>query len=444
MTRVFHYHTLRRALWLVALLCGVTTRGAVIYSGYQEIAVPLNFDGVYLNLVTGATSSSEPADWAAGPWINPFYGGVYISNEALVRPVITGTDQAVNLSSGTVISSASAFAAGMGGSTTHVGTAPGQFQVGIAGNLGFQFEAAPAAASRYGWMNLTVNNTGAGTINGWAYDDTSGSMVVGNITQSAPVAGAQTITLSAPLGESFTLGSTLTNSGGNINSLIKNGAGTTTLRGAHSFTGGTTINAGTLNLTNSTGSATGSGALTLAAAATLSGTGRVLASSGDITLLGTLSIGDAALASPVSSSLQFGTTSGHQTVLGSTGALRFDLFSGAGAGDNTSTLTASDLLMLYGDISMLAGATLILDNPNNMTSWAIGDQWRLWDVSNAGVRTGGFSFATIIAPFLDNGDKAFQFDPGSGILTIVAPEPSRACLLLAGLLALRHYRRRVC
>lgn len=424
------------------MLGSIHSRGAVIYSGYQDIAVPLNFDGVYLNLVTGATSSVEPADWATGPWINPFFGGVYLTNEALVRPVITGTDQAVNLSAGTSISAASTFASGAGGSTTHVGTAPDQFQVGIAGNLGFQFQSAPAAANRYGWMNLTVSNTGAGMINGWAYDDTSGSIVVGNIMQSAPVAGAQTITLSAPLGESFTLGSTLTNSGGNINSLIKNGAGTATLSGAHSFTGGTTINAGTLNVTNTTDSAIGSGALTIAAAATLSGTGRVLASSGDITINGTLSIGDAALASPVSSSLQFGTTTGHQTVVGSGGALRFDLFSGAGSGDNTSTLTASDLLLLYGDISLLSGATLILDNPNNMTAWAIGDQWRLWDVSNTGVRTGGFSFATIIAPFLTGNDKGFSFDPGSGILTIVAPEPSRTLLFLIASLPLLLRRRR--
>lgn len=421
------------------ILLGTKARAAVIYSGYQEIAVPLNFEGVYLNLATGATSSVEPADWSTGAWINPFFGGVYISNEALVRPAVTGTDRAVNLSAGATISASSMFAAGMGGSTTHVGTASDQFQVGIAGNLGFQFQSAPAAANRYGWMSLTVNNTGPGIINGWAYDDTSGSILVGNITQSAPLAGAQTITLSAPLGESFTLGSTLTNSGGNINSLVKNGSGAVTLSGAHNYTGGTTVNAGTLNVTNTSGSATGSGALTIAAAATLSGTGRVLASNGDITINGTLSIGDAA----VSSSLLFGTASGHQTVLGSTGALRFDLFSGAGAGDNTSTLTASDLLMLYGDISMLSGATLILNNPNNMTAWSIGDQWRLWDVSNAGTRSGGFSFATIIAPFLTGNDKGFSFDPGTGILSIIAPEPSRVLLLTMALLGLLHRRQRV-
>lgn len=436
MNRLFHPLLLVWAL----MLGGLTARGAVIYSGYQEIAVPLNFDGVYLNLITGATTSTEPVDWATGPWINPFFGGVYITNEALVRPVITGTDQAVNLSSGTIISSASTFAAGMGGSTTHVGPALNQFQIGAAGHLGFQFEAAPAAATRYGWMDLTVNNTGAGVIHGWAYDDTDGSIVVGNITQSAPVANAQTITLSVPTGESFTLGSTLTNSGGNINSLIKTGAGTTTLSGAHTFTGGTTIQTGTLNVTNTTGSATGSGALTLAAAATLSGTGRVLATTGDIAISGTLSIGDAALASPVSSSLAFGTTSGHQTELGSGGALRFDLFSGAGSGDNTSALSASDLLMLYGDISMLSGATLILDNPNNMTAWTIGDQWRLWDVTNAGTRTGNFALANILAPALSS-FQGWSFDSQTGILSIV-PEPSRVMLLMLGLGGVLMRRRR--
>lgn len=427
---------------MLMLLGGVTSRAAVIYSGYQDIAVPLNFDGLYLNIVTGATSVTEPADWATGAWINPFYGGVFIANEARVRPVITGADQAVNLSAGSLISSASLFASGVSGSSTHVGPALNQFQIGTGGTLGFQFESSPTAATRYGWMDLTVNNTGAGAIHGWAYDDAGGSIIVGNVSQSAPLAGAQTVTLHAALGESFTLGSTLTNTGGNINSLVKTGDGTTTLSGAHTFTGGTSLMEGTLNVTNTTGSATGSGALSIAAAATLSGTGSVLATTGDITLNGTLSIGDASLASSVSSSLQFGTTGGHQTVIGSNSALRFDLFSGAGAGDNTFSLTSSDLLLLYGDISMLSGATLILDNPNSMTAWAIGDKWRLWDVSHAGTLSGSAGFSAIIAPFLNGTDKAFSFDSSTGILSIIAPEPGRAAFIFLGLCGLLMRRRR--
>ncbi|WP_409218335.1 autotransporter-associated beta strand repeat-containing protein [Prosthecobacter sp.] len=423
------------------MLGGITARGAVIYSGYQEIAVPLNFDGVYLNLVTGSTTTTEPAGWATGPWINPFYGGVYITNEALVRPVVTGIDQAVNLSSGIIISSASTFATGMGGSITHVGPALNQFQIGTAGNLGFQFEAAPGGATRYGWMNLTVSNTGSGTINGWAYDDAAGAIVVGNITQSAPLAGAQTITLSAPLGESFTLGSALTNSGGNINSLIKTGAGATTLSGAHTFTGGTMVSGGVLNVTNLTGSATGTGALTIDAGAILSGTGRVNSGGNNIAINGTLSVGDVTMGSAVSSTLEIGSSTGGIT-LGSTGSLRFDLFSGVGAGNNTSTLNASDLLILYGDISLLSGSTLIIGNPSNMSAWAIGDQWRLWDVTNAGTRTGNFALASIIAPLLSGNDKAWNFDSSSGILSIIAPEPGRIALTFLGLYGLLLRRRR--
>ncbi len=249
---------------LSALLWSVVSAHAgVTYSGYQNIAVPQNFDGLYLNVATGATSFSQPADWDSSSWINPLFGGVWTSSNDLLRPVITGSDQILNLGTGTLVSSASTFATGESGSTTHVGTGAGQFTLGTAGTMGFQFKTSPAGTTQYGWLNTTISNTGAGAIRDWGFEAEAGSIVVGRTEQSAPSGGAQVMTLSPGTGESFTLSSIVSDTGVNANSLLKTGAGTVTLAGSNSYTGGTTISGGTLTAGHV--NAFGTGALTIGA-----------------------------------------------------------------------------------------------------------------------------------------------------------------------------------
>ncbi|MBL8878540.1 MAG: autotransporter-associated beta strand repeat-containing protein [Phycisphaerales bacterium] len=57
--------------------------------------------------------------------------------------------------------------------------------------------------------------------------------------------------------------------------LTKTGAGTLILNTANTYSGGTSVNAGTLHVSNTSGSATGSGAVAIAIGAALSGTGRI-------------------------------------------------------------------------------------------------------------------------------------------------------------------------
>src|SRR5690606_2488160 len=63
------------------------------------------------------------------------------------------------------------------------------------------------------------------------------------------------------------------NSGGGR--LTKVGTGNQTLSGANLYTGGTLINGGKLTVSNTTGSATGTGAVSVNEGATLAGTGTV-------------------------------------------------------------------------------------------------------------------------------------------------------------------------
>ena len=156
-----------------------------MYSGVQNIAVPATLEGTYLRLSDGTVSGAFPADWSTAPWLNPFFGGVDIANSPLLRPVIAGTDQIVNLAPGTVIASASNFVAGESGSTTHVGPSANQFQIGTAGIIGFVFETTVGGPDFYGWAKVVINNAGAGSITDWAYDNTPGTSIQAG--QIAPV-----------------------------------------------------------------------------------------------------------------------------------------------------------------------------------------------------------------------------------------------------------------
>ena len=167
----------------LAITC--TARAALMYSGVQNIAVPATLEGTYLRLSDGTVSGAFPADWSTAPWLNPFFGGVDIANSPLLRPVIAGTDQIVNLAPGTVIASASNFVAGESGSTTHVGPSANQFQIGTAGIIGFVFETTVGGPDFYGWAKVVINNAGAGSIIDWAYDNTPGTSIQAG--QIAPV-----------------------------------------------------------------------------------------------------------------------------------------------------------------------------------------------------------------------------------------------------------------
>ena len=165
------------ALLVVLIAAAPPVRSAVTYSGLQDIPIPLSFDGVYLNILSGATDTAQPGTWTTAPWINPFFGGVDIGSNSLLRPVITGASQIENIAAGTLIDNTDNFAAGANGSTTHVGPASNQFQLGTPGYLGFAFQPVVGGPTHYGWMQVTINNTGAGTIRDWAYDDEAGAAI---------------------------------------------------------------------------------------------------------------------------------------------------------------------------------------------------------------------------------------------------------------------------
>ena len=164
-------------------------RATIVYSGQQDVPIPLDPEGGYLRLDTGATAGAFPADWATAPWINPFFGGVDIANSPLLRPVVTGADEILNLSSGTVIGSGSSFVAGESGSSTHFGMGSGQFALNVPGYLGVTFRPTVGGADYYGWIQMQISNVGPGKIIAWAYEDVSGAPIQAGDAGTAPEPG---------------------------------------------------------------------------------------------------------------------------------------------------------------------------------------------------------------------------------------------------------------
>jgi hypothetical protein len=171
------------ALSLAFLAIVPLADGAVIYSGVQNLSVPQSPDGLYLNVYSGATAGGQPGSWNTAPWLNLFFGGVYIATDDLLLPVITGADQIVNLAPGTMIDGTSTFASAESGSTTHLGGGPLQFQLATPGYMGFAFQQNVGGPLYYGWLQLTINNASPGIINDWAYESVAGVAIVTGIPE---------------------------------------------------------------------------------------------------------------------------------------------------------------------------------------------------------------------------------------------------------------------
>jgi autotransporter-associated beta strand protein len=252
-----------------------------------------------------------------------------------------------------------------------------------------------------------TGNTSGAVIKDWAYDNSGSAIVVDRVTQSAPSAGTQTVTLSPGSGESFTLGSQITNTGGNVNSVVKTGAGSTTLTGINNYTGSTTVDQGLLvvngNISTSslttvnTGAAVGGGGTT----------GNLLVSTG-----GTLAPGTGIGTLSINGNLQ----------LDSGSVTEFEI----------STGNQSDLALVAAQLAF--GGTLHVTNIGG--TLAEGDTFNLFDW---GTRTGTFS--EVLLPTLTSGlawDQSQLYSTGT--LTVV-PEPGAALLGSVGMLMLFRRRR---
>ena len=256
------------------------------------------------------------------------------------------------------------------------------------------------------------------------------------------------MTLSPITGEAFTLGSALTNTGGNVNNVFKTGAGTTTLTPANTYTGGTTVNNGTLLVNNSSGSGTGTGAVTVDAGGRLGGTG-TLAPTGShgVNITGVLAPGGSV--GTGNFTMDLAGTSGSVT-MNSGASFQYDL---GVSGSDIGHVGSSDLLSIAG-----SGASAFAFNGNTidfLNTGSLGfyklfhtgrnnaDTWTGLTFSSTGLITGGLTVSNLADGYSGNlimGGNTLGGTAGDIYLQVV-PEPAAALLGGMGLLLLMSRRR---
>ena len=395
---------------LVAMALIVPATADTIYSNLQDTPIPTDFTGVFIDVDGNST-------WD----INPFFGGVGVANNTAFQPVRTSTSNSgtlANFSVGSTISNSNIYSIGMGGSQDHLGTT---FTSGQEGYLGFRLN------SNYGWMRVVfTGNTAGAVVKDWAYDNSGAAITTGRVQQSAVSAGTQLVTLSPGIGESFTLGSLITDTGGNINSVLKTGAGTTTLTGTSTYSGVTGIENGKLIVN---GSIATSSATTVSSGSTLAGSGTV----------GALTVNSGGILSPGNGVGTLTLTNGVTLA----GSYIWEL----AALSTSNPGTAFDILSIVSGNADITGATFGLNlgalAPSNIPFWQSGQTWSgILNNTGLGILTGNFA-AIDNSPWSSIG--SFTTTTTGNDVNLVwsaVPEPGSAGLIGGlGVLALLSRRR---
>jgi hypothetical protein len=215
---------------------------------------------------------------------------------------------------------------------------------------------------------------------------------------------------------------------------VNNPVGTVelTVAGGNNYNGGTTVWAGALLVGNTSGSATGTGAVTVNSGATLEGNGIIAPTGGtnNININGTLSPGTAAAPAPI----HFTLASGEQLVFGLNSTLALNLGASSATSSSVAFTAAGNWLSGSGD------ATLSLTLG---TGFSYSNTYQI--ITN--VTTSGFTFADItgydstdytasVTQVGNAYDLSFTMDVDS------VPEPKSWAMLAGGLVFLLALLRR--
>ncbi len=236
-----------------------TLSGVNTYSGTTTISAGTIADGISNALPTGTALSDN--------------GTLDLNGFSQQVASVTGSGTVTNSSStaGTFTvnnASADTFAGLLGGNLSLTKSNGGTLTLGSANTY-----TGPTTISAGTLADGISNALPAGT----ALSD-SGTLDLNGFSQrAAGVTGSGTVTNSSSTAGSFTVNNASADTfagliSGNL-ALTKSNSGTLTLSGANMYSDGTTVNAGTLLVTNSSGSGTGIGTVNVNNSATLGGTG---------------------------------------------------------------------------------------------------------------------------------------------------------------------------
>ena len=233
--------------------------------------------------------------------------------------------------------------------------------------------------------NATVLVAG-GTFELFAHNETVSAVILDN-GGSILNGGSASKTLTVLTNLEFRSGTCASKLAGNV-TLIKTNSGTVTITGANVFSGGASVNAGTLLVNNTAGSGTGTNSVTVKTSATLGGSGIIL---GSVTVQagGNLAPGNAAIGTlTISNALTLG---GNATI---------EINKGVGQ----DLVEASLSTVNYGGTLTVANVGGALTAGDTFTNF------------NAVAFTGNFS--SIIGSAGAN--LAYAFNPTNGVLSVVS------------------------
>ena len=168
-----------------------SANAAILYSGQKNITIANTFTpSVFIDIddLAGSGSSAPQTGWD----VNTFFGGQGFGNSTNFQPVrasATDSSAIINLTTGSLVDSSQIYFNAPAGSSTHIGTNPGQFASGSNGFIGFKLTDNSAAGPFFGWMRVNFSNTGAaGNVIDWAYDNSGSAITVGAIPEPSALA----------------------------------------------------------------------------------------------------------------------------------------------------------------------------------------------------------------------------------------------------------------
>lgn len=441
---------------LVKLATGtITLTGTNTYTGTTTITA-----GTLQIGNGGTTGSLSPSSSITNNGTLAFSRTNTIAQGTDFGSVIAGTGGVTKLSSGTLVLNGSNSYAGvtrLSAGTLEVSLlANGGIDSGIgsssnaAGNLllanatTFRYSGTSNASTDRGFTingtsaghGTTIESSGTGTLSFTA----GGAIDFGTVNQT------RNLRLGGSNTGSNTFGTVLANNGTGATSLTKNGTGRWLLTQGNTYSGGTTVSGGTLLANNSSGSATGTGAVAVNTGAIFGGTGSI---SGALTINsgGSLSPG-ASIETLASGALTFNN--------GSTFIYEVDSSAPLGV--------AADLQVVTGNLSIANGVghvvTLDLFDlaafpttfPHN-TTFALINYSGTWNGGlftvdgNAIVNGGTFSFGSTNWQLFYNATSggvnfSGEYAHANFVTMVALPEPPMVVMLAAGSLGVLALARR--